>query len=103
MLLVAKDIFLIVQGIRRGDTKGEIPVTIGFVLMHVSSLHENDVFNTLLKIPEVIEVHPVSGDYDLIAKIEAHDYESIVDIIVHKINIIKGITGTKTLTGKHLR
>jgi DNA-binding Lrp family transcriptional regulator len=74
-------------------------VVIGFVLMHVSPLHENEVFNTLSKVPEVIDLHPLFGEYDLIAKIEAKDYEGIGEIIIHKIKTIDGITDTKTLTG----
>ena len=77
-------------------------MVIGFVLMHVSPLHEYEVFNTLSKVPEVIELHPLFGEYDLIAKIEAKDYESIGEIIIQKIKIIEGITDTKTLTGIRL-
>jgi DNA-binding Lrp family transcriptional regulator len=77
-------------------------VVIGFVLMHVSPLHESEVFNTLSKLHEVIEVHPLFGEYDLIAKIEAKDYESIGEIIIHKIKTIDGIIDTKTLTGIRL-
>ena len=72
---------------------------IGFVLMHVSPSHEHEVFNKLSKIPEIIELHPLFGEYDLIAKIEAEDYESIGQIIIHKIRTIDGIIDTKTLTG----
>jgi len=74
-------------------------VVIGFVLLHVSSLHEYEVFNKLSKLHEVIELHPLFGEYDLIAKIEAEDYESIGEIVIHKIKTIDGITDTKTLTG----
>jgi DNA-binding Lrp family transcriptional regulator len=74
-------------------------VVIGFVLMHVSPLHEYEVFNKLSKLHEVIEVHPLFGEYDLIAKIEAEDYESIGQIIINKIKIIEGIVDTTTLTG----
>jgi DNA-binding Lrp family transcriptional regulator len=74
-------------------------VVIGFVLMHVSPLHEHEVFNKLSKIPEIIELHPLFGEYDFIAKIEAKDYESIGQIIIHKIRTIEGIIDTKTLTG----
>ena len=74
-------------------------MVIGFVLMHVSPLHEYEVFNKLSKLPEVREVHPLFGEYDLIAKIEAEDYESIGEIIIHKIKTIDGIADTKTLTG----
>ena len=78
-------------------------MTVGFVLMHISPLHENEIFNKLSKIPEVIELHTLFGEYDLLAKIEAKDYESIGDIIIHKIKRIEGITDTKTLTGKKLK
>ncbi|MCX9075880.1 MAG: Lrp/AsnC ligand binding domain-containing protein [Candidatus Methanoperedens sp.] len=43
-------------------------------------------------------VHPAS-DYDLIAKIQAPDYEALSEIVVNKIRTIKGVTETKTLTG----
>jgi DNA-binding Lrp family transcriptional regulator len=74
-------------------------VVIGFVLMHISPLHEHEVFNTLSKLKEVIELHTIFGEYDLIAKIEAEDYESIGQIVIHKIKTIKGIIDTTTLTG----
>jgi len=74
-------------------------VAIGFVLIHVSPLHEYEVFNKLSKIPEVIELHSLFGKYDIIAKIEAKNYESIGQIIINKIKTIDGITDTKTLTG----
>jgi DNA-binding Lrp family transcriptional regulator len=78
-------------------------MVVGFVLMHVSPLHEYEVFNKLSKIPEVIDLHPLFGEYDLIAKIQAEDYEGIGDIIVHKIKTIEGIIDTKTLTGIKLQ
>ncbi|MBN1859950.1 MAG: Lrp/AsnC ligand binding domain-containing protein [Candidatus Thermoplasmatota archaeon] len=74
-------------------------MVIGFVLMHISPLREYEVFNILSKVPEIVELHPLFGEYDLIAKIEAKDYESIGEIILQKIKTIPGITDTKTLTG----
>ena len=71
---------------------------IGFVLIHVSTKRESDVFNKLSKIPEVVEVYPLFGDYDIIAKIEAEDYDSVGEIVIHKIRTINGITFTSTLT-----
>ena len=72
---------------------------IGFVLIHVSPLHESEVYNIVSKIPEVSEIHSLFGEYDLIAKIEAENYERIGDIVIHKIRSIKGVIDTKTLTG----
>ena len=77
-------------------------MVVGFVLMHVAPLHEYEVFNKLLKLHEVKEIHPLFGEYDLIAKIEAEDYESIGEIIIQKIKTIKGIIDTTTLTGLKL-
>ena len=72
---------------------------IGFVLIHVSPLHESEVYNIVSKIPEVSEIHSLFGEYDLIAKIEADDFESLGDIVVNKIRTIEGVIDTKTLTG----
>ena len=77
-------------------------MVIGFILIHISPAHEYEVFNKLSKLKEVIELHPLFGEYDLIAKIEAKDYESIGEIVIHKIKTIDGITNTKTLTGIRL-
>ena len=81
------------------DDKGEIKVVVGFVPLYVSPLHEYEAFNKLSKLHEAIEVHPLFGEYDIIAKIEAKDYESIGQIVIHKIKTINGITDTTTLTG----
>jgi DNA-binding Lrp family transcriptional regulator len=74
-------------------------VVVGFVIIHISPAHESEVFNKLSKLHEVIELHPLFGEYDLIAKIETKDYESIGQLIINKIKTIDGIIDTKTLTG----
>jgi len=72
-------------------------MTLGFVLMRVSPKHETEVFNKLTKLLEVIEIHPLFGEYDIIAKVESVGYEHIEEI-VNKIRTIDGITDTQTLT-----
>lgn len=71
----------------------------GFVLINVAPGVEKKVFDNMIKWDEIQELYPVFGDYDLIAKIQAPDYETLSDIVVHKIRAIKGVTETKTLTG----
>lgn len=78
-------------------------MTIGFVLIHVSTSREAEVFDKLSKIPEVVELHSLFGKYDMIAKIEAKDYDSIGEIVIHKIRTIDGILYTSTLTGIKFR
>jgi DNA-binding Lrp family transcriptional regulator len=74
-------------------------VTIGFVLIHVSPKHESQIFNKLSTIPEVIELHSLFGKYDIIAKIEARDYQHLGEIVIQKIRTIDGILYTSTLRG----
>ena len=44
-----------------------------------------------------MELYPLFGDYDLIAKVEAPDYNLIGEIVVSKIRAIDGVRATKTL------
>jgi DNA-binding Lrp family transcriptional regulator len=74
-------------------------VAIGFVLISTAPAKEHDVYNELLKIPEIVELHPLFGEYDLIAKIEAEDFNKMGEIVVDQIRTIKGVIDTKTLTG----
>ena len=74
-------------------------MAIGFVLINVAPGAEKMVFDTMIKWDEIQELYPLFGDYDLIAKIQAKDYESLSDIVVQKIRAMDGVTETKTLTG----
>ena len=74
-------------------------MSIAFVLISAAPAHEHEVYNTLLKTPEILELHPLFGEYDLIAKIEAKDFEKLGDIVTKKIRNVKGVIDTKTLTG----
>lgn len=74
-------------------------MAMGFVLINVAPAHEHEVYNQLSKIPQVVELHPLFGEYDLIAKIDANDFEELGTIIVNKIRSIAGVLDTKTLTG----
>ena len=73
-------------------------MAIGFVLINAAPAREHDVYNKLSKVPEIIELHPLFGEYDLIAKIEADDFEDL-GVVVNKIRSIDGVIDTKTLTG----
>jgi len=55
------------------------------------------VYHALLAIKEVVELYPLFGEYDLIAKVEASDYDTIGEIVVSKIRAIEGVRATKTL------
>ena len=74
-------------------------MAIGFVLISAAPAHEHEVYNQLSKVKEIIELHPLFGEYDLIAKIEAENFEKLGEIIIDNIRSVKGVIDTKTLTG----
>lgn len=72
-------------------------MSMSFVLISVEPMHGHEVFNILSKLHEIIEVYELFGEYDLLIKIEADDFNKIGDIIINKIRSIKGVINTKTL------
>lgn len=74
-------------------------MAIGFVLISAAPASEHEAYNTLSKVPQIVELHPLFGEYDLIAKIEADDFEKLGNIVINKIRAIDGVIDTKTLTG----
>jgi len=58
--------------------------------------------NKLVKISQIIELHPLFGEYDLIAKIEIEDFENLEEFVTLKITSIHGVTDIKMLTGTKL-
>ena len=74
-------------------------LAIGFILISTAPAKEHDVYNELMKVKEVVELHPLFGEYDLIAKIEANDFNSLGQIVVDHVRSIEGVIDTKTLTG----
>ncbi len=74
-------------------------MAIGYVLINTAPAHEHEVYTKLSKIPEIVELHPLFGEFDLIAKVEPEDFEKLGTLVVEKIRSIKGVIDTKTLTG----
>jgi DNA-binding Lrp family transcriptional regulator len=78
---------------------GEDHMAVGFILISTAPAKEHEVYNELLKVKEVVELHPLFGEYDLIAKIEAEDFNLLGQVVVDKVRSIPGVIDTKTLTG----
>ena len=74
-------------------------LAVGFVLISTAPAKEHEVYNELLKVKEVVELHPLFGEFDLIAKIEAADFNRLGQVVVDQIRTISGVIDTKTLTG----
>lgn len=74
-------------------------MAIGFALLSISPLCEKKVYETLKGLPEVKEIHPLFGEYDILLKIECQDIDSIGEIVIKKIRSINGVMDTKTMIG----
>ena len=74
-------------------------MTIGFVLISAAPTKEHEVYENLLQIPEIIELYPLFGEFDLIAKLETDNYDKLGKIVIDRIRTIDGVLNTKTLTG----
>lgn len=80
-----------------GDTG--VIVAIGFVLIKTAPSASREVYNIVMEMDEVREVHSLFGEYDLILKLQAENFNNLGQIVVDKIRSIEGVEDTKTLTG----
>ena len=74
-------------------------MAIGFVLISTAPATEHEVYNELSKVSDIVELHPLFGEYDLIAKIESDDFKGLGNIVLSTIRSVNGVIDTKTLTG----
>jgi DNA-binding Lrp family transcriptional regulator len=74
-------------------------MAIGFVLISTSPAQEHVVYNELLNVKHIVELHPLFGEYDLIAKVSAEDFNALGQVVVEEIRGVDGVVETKTLTG----
>ena len=72
-------------------------MAIGYVLISILPTHEKTVHYRLGRVPEIIEMSPVFGDYDIVAKIQAKHLDGLGDIVMEKIRTIQGVQDTQTL------
>ena len=68
----------------------------GFILINTEPTREYEVYINLSRVPEIIELNPLFGEYDLIATIEVEDYEKLGKVVVDEILSLKGVRDTKT-------
>ncbi len=74
-------------------------MAIGYILITTKPSKEMVVYNQLKEMPEVEEVHPLFGEYDIIAKLKGENADTIGQMVVEKVREIEGILETKTLMG----
>jgi Lrp/AsnC family transcriptional regulator for asnA, asnC and gidA len=70
---------------------------IGLQVNLTSIRTHQDVFNKIMKIPEIVECHHVTGKYSLLAKVYCYNNEHLKKIIVEYIQSITEIIATETI------
>ena len=73
-------------------------MTVGFVLITLATAYEHEVYKEISMVPEIVELHPLFGEYDLLTKIEVDDFDNLGAIAVNKIRSIEGVRFTTTFT-----
>ena len=74
-------------------------MALGYVLIITAPSHEQYVYDKLSEVKEIIELHPLFGEYDILVKIECSDIDNIGEVVIKKIRALKGVVDTKTLIG----
>ena len=57
---------------------------------------QRDVAKEIAKLKEVQEVHIISGDWDILAKVKGKDVDTIGRLVLDKMRLIKGVKRTLT-------
>ena len=79
--------------------------TRAFILIQCEPMREKDVMEEIMKMEEVIEMHMITGDYDVIAVVQVKrhfleaDYDNVFNSAIAKIEGAKYVVDTNTIIG----
>jgi DNA-binding Lrp family transcriptional regulator len=68
-----------------------------YVLINTEPKHMDDVVETLEKLDAVVEVFPVYGVYDVVAKIKAGSMEKLKEIVTWNVRNLDEVRSTITM------
>ena len=74
-----------------------------FVIAEVEVGREKEVSEELAKVDGVAEVYVLTGEYDVLVKIDVEKPEEALDLIMDKIRKINGIAETRTIFAKKVK
>jgi DNA-binding Lrp family transcriptional regulator len=74
------------------------PVTAFILISYIptAGVSQRQVGEKLAQIPEIYEVHVISGDWDILVKARGESLESIGELVTEKIRNVKGVGRTLT-------
>jgi DNA-binding Lrp family transcriptional regulator len=68
-----------------------------YVLINTEPKHMENVVSTLEKLEAVVEIFPVYGVYDVVAKVQADTMEKLKDIVTWKVRSLDDVRSTITM------
>lgn len=74
-------------------------MVVGFIFIRTDPKLEVKAYRELMKIHEISELNPLFGEYDLVAKVEARDFNRLSRIVLNRIRKVPGVEDTETLPG----
>ena len=74
-------------------------MAIGFILIKTEPSKEQQVYEALGAVEDIVELHPLFGEYDLIAKVETGDFYDLGQVVVRKIRTVEEVIDTQTHPG----
>ena len=90
------------MGVIQGSRLVVAPKSLGFdvcafISIRVSDItQQQDTFERLKEIPEIVECHYITGSYNLMVKIYCIDNEHLMRTIFDKILHVQGVSSTQT-------
>jgi Lrp/AsnC family leucine-responsive transcriptional regulator len=83
------------QKLNKGTT-AFILASFSYSVKEGASLSQRKIAKEIAMLPEVQEVHIITGDWDILIKVKERDVETIGKFVIDKLRLVKGIE--KTLT-----
>ena len=68
-----------------------------YVLINTEPKNMESVVSTLEKLDSVVEIFPVYGVYDIVAKIQAETMEKLKDLVTWKVRSLEDVRSTITM------
>ena len=72
---------------------------VGFILISTKAEVEEKVISVLNTSPNIQEAHFLFGEWDIIAKVVARDFNEVSRVVLDEIRSLDGVIHTETLAG----
>jgi DNA-binding Lrp family transcriptional regulator len=74
------------------------PITVFILISSKYTNPQRELAKKIAAFPEVQEVHIITGEWDLLAKMKARDLKEVGEFIIDKLRMVKGVEKTATLS-----